>query len=94
MCYVIPMAGYEGRASTKDIERWYPHIVELMVPLKGFGTTLHDMHDWHTTRGIQSQRGSGRYHEGRHYVRWCFGGSEDAKAFQDEFGGELISPST
>src|SRR5262245_6554111 len=45
---------------------------------------------WHTTRGIESQRGSGRYHEGRHYVRWCFGGSEDAKAFQDEFGGQLI----
>jgi hypothetical protein len=87
------MARYKGRSTTKEIERRYPHIVELRVPLKGFGPKLNEMHDWHTTRGIQSQRGSGRYHDGRHYVRWRFGGLEDAKAFQDEFGGELIGPS-
>ena len=86
------MAGYKGRASTKEIERRYPHIVELMVPLKGFGTTINDMHDWHAIRGIQTQRGSGRYHEGRHYVRWCFT-TKDAKEFQAAFGGELIMPS-
>jgi len=85
---------YKGRASTKGIERHYPHIVELIVPLKGFGTNLNAMHDWHAIRGIQTQRGSGRYHEGRHYVRWCFADPEDAKAFQAEFGGELIRPST
>ena len=85
---------YKARASTKETERHYPHIVELMVPLNGFGTKLNVMHNWHFNRGIQAQRGSGRYHKGRHYVRWCFGGSEDAKAFQDEFGGELIKPST
>ena len=84
------MARYKGRANTEENERHYPHIVELMVPLQGFGTTLNDMHEWHTTRGIQSQRGSGSYHKGRHYVRWCFAGPEDAKAFQAEFGGKLI----
>jgi hypothetical protein len=73
------MAGYKGRIQSKAIERHYPHIVELMVPLKGFGPKLHDMHALHTTRGIQSQRGSGRYHEGRHYVRWCFGGPEECE---------------
>ena len=88
------MARYKGRTNTKEIERRYPHIVELMVPLNGFGKTLKDMHAWHATRGIQTQRGRGRYHEGRHYVRWCFGSSEDAKAFQEEFGGKLIRPST
>jgi len=88
------MAGYKGRIGTKDIERRYPQIVELVVPLKGFGTTLNDMHDWHTTRGIQTQRGSGRYHEGRHYVRWCFADPKDAKEFQAAFGGELNRPST
>lgn len=82
---------YKGRIKTKEIERHYPHIVELIVPLKGFGTTLNDMHKWHSTRGIQTQRGSGRYHQGRHYVRWCFGDPEDAKAFQAAFGGELIT---
>jgi len=88
------MGGYKGQIKTTEIERRYPHIVELLVPLKGFGTTVNDMHDWHSIRGIQTQRGSGRYHKGRHYVRWCFVGSEDAKAFQYEFGGELIRPST
>ena len=85
---------YKGRIGTKEIERHYPHIVELMVPLNGFGTRLNDMHEWHSIRGIQTHPGSGRYHDGRHYVRWCFADPEDAKAFQKEFGGELIRPST
>jgi hypothetical protein len=77
---------YKGRASTKETERHYPHIVELMVPLKG-GPKLNAMHGWHTSRGIQTQRGSGRYHDGRHYVRWCFGGSEDARHFKLSLAG-------
>ena len=81
---------YKGRIGTKETERHYPYIVELRVPPNGFGTRLNDMHRWHFNRGIQSQRGRGRYHDGRHYVRWCFGDQEDAKAFQEEFGGELI----
>jgi len=85
---------YKGQIKTSEVERRYPHIVELMVPLNGFGTTLNLMHDWHTFPGIQTQRGSGRYHDGRHYVRWCFADPEAAKAFQEEFGGELIRPST
>ena len=88
------MARLKGRINTKAIERHYPHIVELMVPLEGFGPKLHDMHKWHSTRGIQSQRGSSRFHEGRHYVRWCFADPIDAKAFHAAFGGQLISPST
>jgi hypothetical protein len=35
---------YKGRIGTKETERHYPHIVELIVPLKGFGTRLNDMH--------------------------------------------------
>ena len=58
---------YKGRIGTKETERHYPHIVEMIVPLKGFGTRLNDMHSWHSTRGIQSQRGRGRYHNGRHF---------------------------
>jgi hypothetical protein len=85
---------HKGQIKTSEIERRYPHIVELVVPLNGFGTRLNDMHGWHSTRGIQTQRGRGRYHDGRHYVRWCFADPEDAKAFQEEFGGELIGPST
>ena len=46
---------YKGRIGTKETERHYPHIVEMIVPLKGFGTRLNDMHSWHSTRGIQSE---------------------------------------
>jgi len=88
------MIWYKGQIKTTEIERRYPHIVELKVPLNGFGTKLNLMHEWHSFRGIQTQRGSGGYHDGRHYVRWCFVVQEDAKAFQKEFGGELIRPST
>src|SRR6476659_3594354 len=31
---------------TKEIERHYPHIVELRVPLKGFGPKPNEMHAW------------------------------------------------
>jgi len=85
---------YKGQIKPTEIERRYPHIVELIVPLNGFGTKLDLMHEWHSFRGLETQRGSGRYHDGRHYVRWCFADPEDAKAFQKEFGGELIRPST
>jgi hypothetical protein len=88
------MIWYRGQIKTSEIERRYPHIIELMVPPNGFGTRLNRMHDWHSTRGIQSQRGSGRYHDERHFVRFCFADPEEAKAFQEEFGGELIRPST
>ena len=87
------MARYKGRSSTKEIERHYPHIVELMVPPNGFGNFLNAMHEWHSTRGIETQSGSGSYYKGRHYVRWCFANPDDATAFQAEFGGELISHS-
>jgi hypothetical protein len=42
---------YKGRIGTKETERHYPHIVELVVPLNGFGTKLNVMHDWHFNRG-------------------------------------------
>jgi len=73
----------KGQIKTIEIERRYPHIVELMVPLNGFGTKLNLMHDWHSFRGILGQRGSGRYHDGRHYVRWCFADPEMRRRFRN-----------
>jgi len=35
---------YKGRASAKAIERDIPHIVEMRVPLGGFGSKLNAMH--------------------------------------------------
>jgi hypothetical protein len=44
------MSRYKGRASPKSLERNFPHIVEMRVPLGGFGAKLDAMHEWHTKR--------------------------------------------
>jgi hypothetical protein len=41
------MSRYKGRTNTKAIEQAYPHIVEMIVPLGGFGLKLDDMYEWH-----------------------------------------------
>jgi hypothetical protein len=46
------MPRYKGRASAKEIEKDFPHIVEMRVPLGGFGSKLNAMHRWHKTRCI------------------------------------------
>ena len=79
------MSRYKGR-NTKAIEQAYPHIVELIVPLGGFGRKLDDMYEWHRARGIQDQHGRGRRDEnGRDYIRWCFADPAIAEAFTAKF---------
>src|SRR5262245_30186014 len=87
-------ARYKSSAKTSSIERPCPHIVELIVPLKGFGYTLKKMQDWHQARGLEQRRRSGGYAEPHWYCRWCFANPLDAIAFQAAFGGELTEPST
>jgi hypothetical protein len=63
------MSRYKGRTNTKAIEQAYPHIVEMTVPLGGFGRKLDDMYEWHRARGIQDQRGrSWRDENGHDYI--------------------------
>jgi hypothetical protein len=80
------MTRYKGRTSPEAIEQTYPHIVEMIVPLGGFGKKLDAMYDWHRTRGILFQRGRSRRDEnGRDYIRWCFADAETAAAFASQF---------
>ena len=44
------MTRYKGRISTKAIEQAYPHIVQMIVPLGGFGKKLDEMYEWHRAR--------------------------------------------
>jgi hypothetical protein len=55
----ISMSRYKGRANPQAIEQAYPHIVEMIVPLGGFGTKLDDMCEWHGARDIEAMRGCG-----------------------------------
>jgi hypothetical protein len=67
------MSRYKGRANPKAIERDFPHIVEMRVPLGGFGSKLNAMHRWHEARGIRAIHSTGRRDENnRDIIRWCF----------------------
>ena len=83
------MSRHKGRTSPKAIEQAYPHIVEMIVPLGGFGKQLDAMYEWHRVRGILEQRVRSRRDEnGRDYIRWCFADPEIAKAFANKFGSD------
>ena len=85
------MPRYKGRTSAKAIEKDFPHIVQMIVPLGGFGKKLDDMYEWHSTRGIEAMRGSGwRDESGRFYVRWCFANLITAQDFARKFGGSIV----
>lgn len=53
------MSRYKGRSSAKAIERDFPHIVEMAVPLGGFGRRLDDIHEWHPLVASRPAAGKG-----------------------------------
>ena len=83
------MSRYKGRSGAKSVERKFPHIVEMAVPLGGFGKRLDDMHEWHRARGIETQRGRGRHEDECDYIRWCFADPNIAAEFAAAFGGTV-----
>jgi hypothetical protein len=48
------MSSYKGRQNAKAIELDFPHFVDIVVPLGGFGAKLDAMYDFHTRRGDRS----------------------------------------
>ena len=80
------MARYKGRQSAKDVERDFPHFVDIAVPLGGLGTKLDAMHEFHARHGIEYQRGQGRHDDRGTIIRWCFADPKMAAAFAGEFG--------
>ena len=53
------MSRYKGRSNPKEIEKAFPQIVQMIVPLGGFGKKLDDMYEWHGARDIEAMRGCG-----------------------------------
>ena len=67
------MSRYKGRTDSKEIEKAFPHIVEMIVPLGGFGKKLDDIYEWHSARGIEAMRGHGWHDKsGRFYADGAF----------------------
>jgi len=87
------MSRYKGRTDPKEIEKAFPQIVQMIVPLGGFGKKLDDMYEWHGARDIEAMRGCGwRDETGRFYVRWCFANLITAQDFARKFGGSIECP--
>lgn len=82
---------YKGRPDAAQIERAFPHIVEMIVPLGGFGRQIDTMHAFHADRGLEQRSGRGRRAADRDVVAWCFADRETAEAFAAAFGGALRS---
>ena len=86
-----PWHRYKGRSSVKNIERDFPHAVDIAVPLGGFGKRLDAMHEWHRERGIEAHQGRGQREEGQNFIRWCFTSPKMAADFAAEFGGTIMT---
>jgi hypothetical protein len=85
------MSRYKGHTDPKEIEKAFPHIVEMIVPLGGFSRKLDDMYEWHWAKDIEAMRGNGwRDKNGRSYVRWCFFNLTTAHDFARKFGGSIV----
>jgi hypothetical protein len=83
---------HKGERSDRQVDRDYPHQVEIAVPPGGLGVRLNEMHD--ACRGIDyATRGIGRkrIETGRDAVRFCSNSAEAADAFHPGFGGERVA---
>jgi hypothetical protein len=49
------MSSYKGRQNAKAIELDFPHFVDIVVPLGGFGAKLDAMYDFHTRRATAAR---------------------------------------
>jgi hypothetical protein len=85
--------GAFGSSDGSDNERDFPHVVELLVPPRGFGDASSAFGQFHLEMRIPERRGRGRRDEQlRDYVRWCFPTADLADAFRARFGGVVVVP--
>jgi hypothetical protein len=83
---------YKGWQNAASIRHDFPYVVELEVPLGGFGTRLDRIYGFHIRVGVAPRRGRGRRKGKRDIVCWRFADAETAQAFADECGGVMLFP--
>jgi hypothetical protein len=84
------LQGTTERAVTNETK--YPHIVEVVVADDELGVELScQIMNFHRVRKIQARHGRRVVREGQNYFRWCFSDLADARAFIEQFGGEVLS---
>jgi hypothetical protein len=69
----------------------FPFIVELAVASDELDVQLsRRMMDFHRSQSIQARHGRRIVREGEIYFRWCFSDLATARAFAEQFGGEVL----
>jgi hypothetical protein len=72
-------------------EKKYPYIVELLVVDDKLDVEVNRrMMGFHRSRKIQARYGRRIIREGQIYYRWCFSDLETARAFMEQFDGEVL----
>jgi hypothetical protein len=73
-------------------ERKYPYIVELTVAREPLDLALsRRIMEFHKLRGLQPRHGRTIFKHSQTCFRWCFADLATARAFREQFGGELCS---
>lgn len=79
----------KGQLTPAQIDREWPHQVEIAVPPLGLGSRLNDLH-------VAAAEVDGGYRTRsrtagtEHFIRFCFRTSGTAEAFRDRCGGNLV----
>lgn len=84
---------YKGQRTPRQVDREYPHQLEIAVPEGGLGKRLNELHAAcggidYATRGIDRKQWMAT---GRDGVRFCFKTAEQAGAFHARFGGKRLT---
>jgi hypothetical protein len=72
-------------------ERDFPHLVELVLPPKGFRGVLLEIDVFHREHRIPVRRGLNRHEVKQVYIRFCFPDAATADAFRNRFGGQCLT---
>ena len=72
-------------------EKEYPYTVELRTANDPLDVDLsRRITAFHTSRKVQVRHGRRIVREGQIYFRWCFSDPYTARAFKEQFGGEVL----
>lgn len=79
----------KGELTAWQIDRQWPHQVEIFVPPLGLGNVLNDLHQCAAALDARYKTRS-RTAGTDHFVRFCFSTAEAARIFWERSGGSLV----
>jgi hypothetical protein len=93
VCSILaPCPRRKGEITRAEIDRCFPHQIELPVPPNGFGARLAVMYGFCREHCFAYQTRPARRRGEGDAVRWCFRLPADAERFCERFGGEPRDP--